>query len=169
MEFWNGLWSRGSICSLKIIEKRVWHIKTGTEPHYDLSNYMLTSKISYITVHTHSRSLVCDQANVRSETKPIRQGCANMLLHQGYHTPQGAAIDKYKEMVWEGLTGRREDQRNLNTTPITCFSIKIFSILPIQCIYVQFLKQTAIISQNSIKWLVLVYCEVRTTFFKHIV
>jgi len=60
---------------------------------------------------------VCDQANVRSETKPIRQGCANMLLHQGYHTPQGAAIDEYKEMVWEGV----EDQRNLITTCITYF------------------------------------------------
>jgi hypothetical protein len=29
-------------------------LKTGAEPHYDLSNYMLTSKISYISVHTHT-------------------------------------------------------------------------------------------------------------------
>jgi hypothetical protein len=56
---------------------------------------------------------VCDQANVRSEAKTIRQGYANMLLHQGYHTPHGAAIDEYKEVVWEGADWQERRPKKL--------------------------------------------------------
>lgn len=57
---------------------------------------------------------MCDHANVRSETKPIKQGCANMLLHQGYHTPQGAATDEYKEMVQEGVDWQGKRPKKLD-------------------------------------------------------
>jgi hypothetical protein len=36
-----------------------------------------------------------------------------MLLHHGYHTPQGAAIDKYKEMVWKGVDWQERKPKKL--------------------------------------------------------
>jgi hypothetical protein len=42
-----------------------------------------------------------------------------MLLHQGYHTPQGAAIEEYKEMVWEGVDWQERRPKKLGIPHIS--------------------------------------------------